>query len=387
MPPASLNHRDPTTGDTPASRPASSLVRPAAIAAQNRTSSARHATPGRPGDRSGARSLRSERRPLVVIASSASRALRRPVETAQDPPVRTADQPWSGLLPSDRHVERFERDPGRAGSRAWTRAPSVAPARRDLQDPAHRPDRPDASVLIPQARTSPGGRSEDERGLSRGLSRSIRARSSSRRPPRALRHEVGRQRRPGPRRHGPPHGPHPGLAVAPNPAPKHRLMKPELLGHRDDDHPARADPLHRLALERLGRRPSPPALAPPALLPGPADPPRSTHRAGARSPPPGRGAVHPRFIGTDLLERALTGGQPVRADERRRWSRRQGPPRRGTTRRLPGRMRATRRRRARGARATQPSVEALGRRQRWTKMAEPRLATPSAFQSVSSTRS
>ena len=58
-------------------------MRPAAIAAQNRTSSARRATGGRPGERSGARSLRSERRPLVVIATSASRALRRPVETAQ----------------------------------------------------------------------------------------------------------------------------------------------------------------------------------------------------------------------------------------------------------------------------------------------------------------
>src|SRR5438067_13809656 len=36
MPPLSRNHRVPTTGETPAATPASSLVRPLAIAAQNR---------------------------------------------------------------------------------------------------------------------------------------------------------------------------------------------------------------------------------------------------------------------------------------------------------------------------------------------------------------
>ena len=101
MPPASLNHRDPTTGDTPASRPASSLARPAAIAAQNRIRPARRATPGRPGERSGARSLRSERRLLVAIASSTSRVLRRPVETAQYLAIRYTERlAEAGIEPS-----------------------------------------------------------------------------------------------------------------------------------------------------------------------------------------------------------------------------------------------------------------------------------------------
>ena len=75
MPPASLNHRDPTTGDTPASRPASSLVRPAAIAAQNRTRSARRATGGRPGERSAPRNARPERRLSIAIATSQIRGV------------------------------------------------------------------------------------------------------------------------------------------------------------------------------------------------------------------------------------------------------------------------------------------------------------------------
>ena len=66
MPPASLNHRDPTTGATPAARPASSLVRPDAIACQNRPRSSRFATPGRPGDRIGF----LKRPPVITLSIS-----------------------------------------------------------------------------------------------------------------------------------------------------------------------------------------------------------------------------------------------------------------------------------------------------------------------------
>src|SRR5687768_16122293 len=69
MPPASRNHRAPTAGDTPAPAAASSLERPAAIAAQNRRRCSRRATPGRPGDRNTPRNARSERRCRAFIAT------------------------------------------------------------------------------------------------------------------------------------------------------------------------------------------------------------------------------------------------------------------------------------------------------------------------------
>src|SRR3954452_10071335 len=82
MPPASRNHRAPTAGDTPARSAASSLDRPAAIAAQNRRRSSRRATPGRPGERDTPRPDRSERRLRVPIANPSVEALRRPLESA-----------------------------------------------------------------------------------------------------------------------------------------------------------------------------------------------------------------------------------------------------------------------------------------------------------------
>ena len=51
IPPAWRNHLDPTAGDSPASRAASSLDEPRAMACQNRTRSSRRAVDGRPGDR------------------------------------------------------------------------------------------------------------------------------------------------------------------------------------------------------------------------------------------------------------------------------------------------------------------------------------------------
>jgi hypothetical protein len=84
MPPASRNHRVPTTGDTPASTAASSLDRPAAIDAQNRRRSSRRATPGPPGERVTARSARSDRRFRVPIATPSLGVLRRPPESTQD---------------------------------------------------------------------------------------------------------------------------------------------------------------------------------------------------------------------------------------------------------------------------------------------------------------
>ena len=62
---------------------ASSLERPVAIAAQNRTSSSRRAESGRPGECNLLRPDRSDRRLRTVIATSYARALRRPIELAQ----------------------------------------------------------------------------------------------------------------------------------------------------------------------------------------------------------------------------------------------------------------------------------------------------------------
>jgi transposase InsO family protein len=100
MPPASLNHRDPTTGDTPTSRAASSLVRPAAITAQNRRRSF-FATPGRPGDRIGAFKDRPELPFRPAIATPLDETLRRPVETAQYLSIRYTERlAEAGIEPS-----------------------------------------------------------------------------------------------------------------------------------------------------------------------------------------------------------------------------------------------------------------------------------------------
>ena len=71
MPPDLRNHLAPTGEDRPASRAASSLVCPAAIPAQNRASSARRATGGRPGERN----ARPEPRPFIDIATSQIRGV------------------------------------------------------------------------------------------------------------------------------------------------------------------------------------------------------------------------------------------------------------------------------------------------------------------------
>jgi putative transposase len=83
MPPAFLNHRAPTAGGTLALAAASSLDNPAAIATQNLLSSSRPATGGRPGEGSGARPERSDRRLHLVIATPPRAPLRRPLESAQ----------------------------------------------------------------------------------------------------------------------------------------------------------------------------------------------------------------------------------------------------------------------------------------------------------------
>ena len=82
MPPDLRNHLEPTGGDTPASRAASSLERPVAIAAQNRTSSSRRAESGRPGECNLLRPDQSDRRLRTVIATSYATVLRRPIELA-----------------------------------------------------------------------------------------------------------------------------------------------------------------------------------------------------------------------------------------------------------------------------------------------------------------
>jgi putative transposase len=83
MPPAFRNHRAPTACGTPAAAPPSSLDKPLAIAAQNRTRSSRPATGGRPGEGNGFRPDRSERRFALFIATASIKVLRRPIEPTQ----------------------------------------------------------------------------------------------------------------------------------------------------------------------------------------------------------------------------------------------------------------------------------------------------------------
>ena len=64
IPPLSRNQRVPTTGDTPASMPASSLGIPLAIATQNRCRPSRPATGGRPGERIADRPVAAAAHPL-----------------------------------------------------------------------------------------------------------------------------------------------------------------------------------------------------------------------------------------------------------------------------------------------------------------------------------
>src|SRR2546421_12197434 len=83
MPPAFRNNLVPTGCDIPAASAASSLVIPCAIPNQNRWSSDRPATGGRPGDDNGARPDRSDLRFPTPIATSFVQVLRRPFESPQ----------------------------------------------------------------------------------------------------------------------------------------------------------------------------------------------------------------------------------------------------------------------------------------------------------------
>ena len=73
MPPAFLNHRAPTACGTPAVAEASSLTKPAEIAAQNLLICSQFATVGRPGDRKAARPERSDCRFHLFIAALSRR--------------------------------------------------------------------------------------------------------------------------------------------------------------------------------------------------------------------------------------------------------------------------------------------------------------------------
>lgn len=83
---------------------AASHERPRAIAAQNRTRSSRRPTGGRPGERSLARSARSERCPRVLIATSSVEVLRGPIESAQ-----YASAPYRALLAQHGAVQSMSR--------------------------------------------------------------------------------------------------------------------------------------------------------------------------------------------------------------------------------------------------------------------------------------
>ena len=74
---------------------------PAAIAAQNLRRSSRPATGGRPGDGNGARLDRSERRFRMLIATSFSQVLRRPLESAQYVSIKYTERlAEAGIEPS-----------------------------------------------------------------------------------------------------------------------------------------------------------------------------------------------------------------------------------------------------------------------------------------------
>ena len=112
-------------------------------------------------------------------------------------------------------------------------------------------------------------RPSDERGLSRGMSRSIESRAFSRLS-RAFSAARSAGDEPGStgvveRRRG---VIVPGSPYLLDPPPKHRLVQPQLVRHRDDRHPARANPLHRLALELLRELPPSSALTHLSLLQG-----------------------------------------------------------------------------------------------------------------------
>ena len=81
MPPQWRNHRVPTGGDTPATRAASSLASPRAMATQTGRRAAGGSTGGRPGDRSFLRvELLDFRRPALVMPHLVEEVLRRPIE-------------------------------------------------------------------------------------------------------------------------------------------------------------------------------------------------------------------------------------------------------------------------------------------------------------------
>ena len=84
MPPQWRNHRVPTGGDTPATRAASSLASPRAMATQTGRRAAGGSTGGRPGDRSFLRvELLDFRRPALVMPHLVEEVLRRPIEFTQ----------------------------------------------------------------------------------------------------------------------------------------------------------------------------------------------------------------------------------------------------------------------------------------------------------------
>jgi hypothetical protein len=117
MPPAFRNHRAPIACGTPAAAPASSLDKPAAIAAQNCRRSSRPATGGRPGDGRGFRPDRPDRRFRMVIANASVEVLRRPLESALAAAIRVVREPGIGPPVGDRHAQRRQGQFPRHGRR------------------------------------------------------------------------------------------------------------------------------------------------------------------------------------------------------------------------------------------------------------------------------
>ena len=197
--------------------------------------------------------------------------------------------------------------PGSSRSRAetakrGTRSPTP-PRPRPSPERARRP------CARRRTRTSSGGRvpqmSAAFRKACRAPSRAVHPRTSAARSrPRG---------RPGTSPAAPPPSP---ARRTPGPAPQHRLVHPPPLGHRDDAHPARAHPIHRLALGTPRRTPA-------AVVPRPSPTPLQVRSPiskrppmRARSVPAGRGASRPgdgaprgRYLGpADGRKRTTTHG-------------------------------------------------------------------------------
>ena len=109
IPPPSRNHRTPTTGDTPASTPAASLVAPRGDRRPEPLPMLPAPAGGRPGDRITGRPVRSDPQPFgLPIATPLDRALRRPLESALAALIGVMNRARVWATSGERHLERVD---------------------------------------------------------------------------------------------------------------------------------------------------------------------------------------------------------------------------------------------------------------------------------------